>query len=185
MAARANVSYENELAPSQDNAKQLKTAAVFRPGISARSKYCYKFTVEYDNFTSNNYLVRAMFPSSALASFQIDVPLNTYGTRFYFTVDSTFISTIDLNASSPQTVEVVVTPLDTNMYICLVPLEDKSSMPAISSLELRPLKSSTYFRASAASNVVGDTKLQTTYLMTVNRWNFGGDESLPAVRYVS
>ncbi|KAG6549813.1 hypothetical protein Mapa_008794 [Marchantia paleacea] len=79
---------------------------------------------------------------------------------------------------------MVVTSLDQNLYICLVPLEDRSSMPAISSLELRPLGKKLYSRggAQAASNVDSSSKLQTTYLMTVSRWNFGGDESLPAVR---
>ncbi|KAG6548426.1 hypothetical protein Mapa_009913 [Marchantia paleacea] len=187
VAIRANVSLDSARAASRDNAEQLKTAMVFVPGAMSKSKYCYNLTVSHNDRNSTDYLVRAMFPSSNLTAVgvdAVDVPLNVYGTRFYFTVDSTFVSTIDLDPRESTTVELVVSSLDESLYICLVPLEDRSSMPAISSLELRPLNGTLYSkRSSAQSNTGSTTKLQSSYLMTIARLNFGGDESSPAVRY--
>ncbi|KAL3684365.1 hypothetical protein R1sor_002387 [Riccia sorocarpa] len=188
VAVPALVSLNDSTLSSRNNPDQLKTAMAFIPGRSSRSKICYNFTVNRTDVNSTSYLLRAMFPSSNLTANvknQENVPLDIYGTRFYFTVDSTFISTIDLIPSESQTLELVVPTLDTSLYACLVPLEDRSSMPAISSLELRPLSQSLYPRASAngMSNTVDSTEVKTTYLMLVSRLNFGANASRPAVRY--
>ncbi|BFI03553.1 hypothetical protein MPTK1_1g05055 [Marchantia polymorpha subsp. ruderalis] len=185
VAVRARVRLNSARPEAQDNAEQLKTAMVFVPGARAKSKYCYNLTVAHDATTSTDYLVRAMFPSRALTA-EGNVPLDAYGSRFYFTVDSTFVSTIDLDPSEATTVEMVVSSLDTNLLVCLVPLEDRSSMAAISSLELRPLNGTLYSnRGSAKSNTGTTTKMQSSYLVTVARFNFGGNESSPSVRYPS
>lgn len=186
VAVRARVRLNSARPEAQDNAEQLKTAMVFVPGARAKSKYCYNLTVAHDATTSTDYLVRAMFPSRALTAAEGDVPLDAYGSRFYFTVDSTFVSTIDLDPKEATTVEMVVSSLDTNLFVCLVPLEDRSSMAAISSLELRPLNGTLYSnRGSAESNTGTTTKMQSSYLVTVARFNFGGNESSPSVRYSS
>ncbi|KAL2652526.1 hypothetical protein R1flu_020654 [Riccia fluitans] len=188
VAVPALVKLNDSTASSRNNAEQLKTALAFIPGRSSRSKYCYNFTVNYTDVNSTSYLLRAMFPSRNLTANvknQDKFPFDIYGNRFYFTVDSTFISTVDLDPFEPQTIELVVSTLDKSLYACLVPLEDRSSMPAISSLELRPLSQSLYPRASAngQSNTIGNTRVQTTYLMLVSRLNFGANASVPAVRY--
>ncbi|KAL2612576.1 hypothetical protein R1flu_024268 [Riccia fluitans] len=120
--------------------------------------------------------------------------------RFYFTVDSTLIATIELAPILPKTVALVVTPLDKNMYICFAPLEDRSSMPAVSTIELRPLPIELYLegrqeiQTAGITNgwgdvvppqAIGNTGLRTSYLITVSRLNFGGNISLPPIRYPS
>ncbi|KAG6553507.1 hypothetical protein Mapa_004419 [Marchantia paleacea] len=186
-AIAARVELDDAEPSSRDNAEQQKTALAFIPDHKSRSKYCYNLNVSYNAFNSTNYLVRAIFPSSNLTALDsANVSLNVYGTRFYFTVDSTFVKTIDLDPFKSQIVELVVTPLDWKIFICLVPLEDRSSMPAISSLELRRLSGNLYDRRSdTQANTASDSRLQTTYLITVSRLNFGGEEDLPAVRYPS
>ncbi|PTQ26545.1 hypothetical protein MARPO_1026s0001 [Marchantia polymorpha] len=126
-----------------------------------------------------NYLLRATFPSSNLITKATnakgdEVSLSTYSKRFYFTVDSTYISTIELLENQSQILELVITAFDKVVYVCLVPLEDRSSMPAISALELRPFAVGMYPRVDS-----GMLKLSiTTYFLTVARLNFGGDMQL-------
>ncbi|KAL2652613.1 hypothetical protein R1flu_020741 [Riccia fluitans] len=192
----ATAALDAETSKTLANAELVKTATVFLPGVDgiSPSKYCYVVRVE----NSTNYLVRAMFPNRNLTANdpKLGIDLDGYSTRFYFTVDSTFISTIELDPVAPKTVELVVTPLDENMYICLVPLEDRSSMPAISTIELRPLPTALYLSgrelttsgssqdpANQGSVPRGNTGLRTSYLMTVSRLNFGGDTSMPPLRY--
>ncbi|KAL3684455.1 hypothetical protein R1sor_002477 [Riccia sorocarpa] len=199
VAIAANVTLKETGASStHDNPEQLKTAMAFLPGRSSRSKYCYILNVSTSNAnmsTSNgNYLLRAMFPSKNLVprnSEDKEEDLMSYGSRFYFTVDSTVITTITLRDVEPQTVELVITSLDDLIDVCLVPLEDRSSMAAISSLELRPLSSELYADGrdgssadgAGQSNSANDGNLPSTYLMTVSRLNFGGNISSPSVRF--
>ncbi|BBN15152.1 hypothetical protein MPTK1_6g17470 [Marchantia polymorpha subsp. ruderalis] len=119
-----------------------------------------------------------MFPSQNLTV--NGTALSGYTTRFYLTVDSTYITTIELLPSIPQTIELVVSSLDDKFYVCLVPLEDKSSMPAISTLELRPYYPDTYGRSGQSKD-----KQQSSYLMLVDRFDFGGilDFESPPLRY--
>ncbi|KAL2652612.1 hypothetical protein R1flu_020740 [Riccia fluitans] len=200
ISATVNLDDKNATSLDLDNAQQLQTAMVFvpvaivswYPGASlgrnrsfSRSKYCYVLNVTYNenNPGSSDYLVRAMFPSKNLTAFT-GQELNKFGTRFYLTVDSTFVATIELDPVKPQTIELKVTPIDVSMYICLVPLEDRSSMPAISSLELRPLPVELYNSTDSCDpNSGSDPTSQTTYFMTISRLNFGGNFSLPALRY--
>ncbi|KAG6546481.1 hypothetical protein Mapa_012030 [Marchantia paleacea] len=185
----------NATAVPRDNAEGLKTALVFYPGNpdrKARSKFCYKLPVEYNSSANmQNLLLRATFPSSNLTTTALDhngqpISLSAYSSRFYFTVDSTYITTVDLRWSEPQTLELIITAFDEHVYVCLVPLEDRSSMPAISVLELRPLAPDMYQRRAKSSRVESSGRtLITTYLMTVKRWNFGGDPQLPSLRFPS
>ncbi|KAL3684453.1 hypothetical protein R1sor_002475 [Riccia sorocarpa] len=192
VAVPATVTLDAEAMKTLANAERLNTAMVFRPQVDGigPSKYCYVVPVQ----NSTNYLVRAMFPNSNLAAKDQNIDLSSYNKRFYFTVDSTFISTIELDPVATKTIELVVTPLDENMYICLVPLEDRSSMPAISTIELRPLPDALYLSgreltssgntdSSSDNQPRGNTGLRTSYLITVSRVNFGGDTSVPPIRY--
>ncbi|KAL3686779.1 hypothetical protein R1sor_013088 [Riccia sorocarpa] len=193
VAIRASVALNDTPAAvaTRDNADQLNTAMVFLPGLAARSKYCYTFqmpTAETINTTS--YLIRAMFPSRSLKAMDPEVDLTIYGTRFYFTLDSTVITLVDLDKEQTQTIELVVNPLDYLMFICLVPLEDRSSMAAISSLEVRPLSDYWYPRGNAPGNAPSTIKngqdaksKRTTYLITVSRLNFGGNVSSRSLRF--
>ncbi|KAL3684454.1 hypothetical protein R1sor_002476 [Riccia sorocarpa] len=200
-AVSAIVNVDETNATILSNAEQLKTAMVFLPvamvfdpGAShgnrgrnfSRSKYCYVINVTYDDSKpdSTDYLIRAMFPTKNLTAASTGQELNKFGTRFYLTVDSTFVATIELDPLKPQTIELKVTPIDTSMYICLVPLEDRSSMPAISSLELRPLPGQLYNSTGGGDpNSGSDYIAQTTYFMTISRLSFGGNVSLPPLRY--
>ncbi|OAE36012.1 hypothetical protein AXG93_4554s1000 [Marchantia polymorpha subsp. ruderalis] len=181
--ATADVQY-NESSPSVPNGEQLKTALVFLPNKMTRSKFCYTLPIAFSETEgSRNYLLRAMFPSKNLTL--KGKALSGFATRFYLTVDSTYITTIQLLPSIPQTIDLVVSSLDDKFYVCLVPLEDKSSMPAISTLELRPYnptsaKSDTYGRSGQSKE-----KQQSSYLMLVDRFDFGGilEAESPALRY--
>ncbi|KAL3676275.1 hypothetical protein R1sor_026223 [Riccia sorocarpa] len=180
VAIRANVTLNSSTAAfeSRENPEQMKTARVFLPGRSPRSKYCYTIPMPLPGVNATNYLVRAMFPSKNLSAMGVD--LTTYGTRFYFTLDSTVISLVELDNEDTQTIELIVNSLDEVMYICLVPLEDRSSMAAISSLELRPLPENRYRDGDASqrvnNNVGGNaTQRYRTYFITVTRPNFGGN----------
>ncbi|OAE30147.1 hypothetical protein AXG93_4295s1000 [Marchantia polymorpha subsp. ruderalis] len=171
--------YYNESSPSVPNDEQLKTALVFLPIRKTRSKFCYDLPNAFNATEgSRNYLLRAMFPSQNLTL--NGTALSGYATRFYLTVDSTYITTIELLPSMPQTIELVVSSLDEKFYVCLVPLEDKSSMPAISTLELRPFDPETYGRTGQSTD-----KQQSSYLMLVHRLDFGGtlDTESPPIRY--
>ncbi|KAL2623129.1 hypothetical protein R1flu_003334 [Riccia fluitans] len=193
VAVPATVHYNDSTPPVRAKFPQLGTAMAFLPHISGvmASKYCYVFSVE----NTTNYLVRAMFPTSDLTAKAPynNISLAGYITRFYFTADSTFVSAVELNQVETQTVQLVVTPLDATMYICFIPLEDRSSMPAISSIELRPLPHQIYLKdrnvsssgASAPATVTSrcNSGFGTTYLMTVSRLNFGASESAPTMRY--
>ncbi|KAL3684443.1 hypothetical protein R1sor_002465 [Riccia sorocarpa] len=190
VAVPATTTLDEKTSKTLANAELVKTAMVFRPGVEgiSPSKYCYVVKVQ----NATNYLVRAIFPSSNLTARDSNIDLTRYNTRFYFTVDSTFISTIDLDPVAPKTVELVVTPLDTNMYICFVPLEDRSSMPAVSTIELRPLPDSLYLNDRVYGSASGtttdevapaNTGRRTSYLLTVSRLNFGGNTSMPPIRY--
>ncbi|KAL3684368.1 hypothetical protein R1sor_002390 [Riccia sorocarpa] len=188
VAVPALVNLNDSTAEFRNNPEQMKTAMAFLPGRALRSKYCYNLPVTHTSLNSTSYLLRAMFPSRNLTANVPNpesIPLNIYGTRFYFTVDSTFVSTIDLDPVEPQTLELVVTSLDRTMHVCLVPLEDRSSLAAISSIELRPLSQTLYPRASVngQSNTAGNIRVQSTYLILVSRLNFGGVASAPAIRY--
>lgn len=171
--------YYNESLLSLPNGEQLQTALVFLPIQTTRSKFCYNLP-NWFNATegSQNYLLRAMFPSQNLTV--NGTALSGYTTRFYLTVDSTYITTIELLPSIPQTIELVVSSLDDKFYVCLVPLEDKSSMPAISTLELRPYYPDTYGRSGQSKD-----KQQSSYLMLVDRFDFGGilDFESPPLRW--
>ncbi|BBN00474.1 hypothetical protein Mp_1g29480 [Marchantia polymorpha subsp. ruderalis] len=159
------------------NAESLKDASVFYPiGSIPRSKFCYNLPIFYYlTLWPRNYLLRATFPSSNLTTKGDNVSLmSTYSMRFYFTVDSTYISTIELQENQPQILELVITAFDKMVYVCLVPLEDRSSMPAISALELRPFEVGMYPRVD--SGMLKDSI--TTYFLTVARLNFGGDIQL-------
>ncbi|KAG6546476.1 hypothetical protein Mapa_012025 [Marchantia paleacea] len=174
----ADVQY-NEISPSVPNGEQLKTALVFLSIQPSRSKFCYNLPIAFNETEgSRNYLLRAMFPSKNLTRNGNALP--GYTTRFYLTVDSTYITTIELLPSTPQTIELVVSSLDDKFYVCLVPLEDKSSMPAISTLELRPFNPGTYGRTGQSKD-----KQQSSYLMLVDRLDFGGklDTESPPLRY--
>ncbi|BBN15156.1 hypothetical protein MPTK1_6g17510 [Marchantia polymorpha subsp. ruderalis] len=174
----ADVQY-NESSPSVPNDEQLKTALVFLPNQMTRSKFCYNLPIAFNATEgSRNYLLRAMFPSQNLTV--NGKALSGYATRFYLTVDSTYITTIQLLPSIPQTIELVVSSLDDKFYVCLVPLEDKSSMPAISTLELRPFNPDTYDRSGQSKE-----KQQSSYLMLVDRYDFGGilDTESPPLRF--
>ncbi|KAL3687488.1 hypothetical protein R1sor_013797 [Riccia sorocarpa] len=171
-----------------DNAEQLKTAMVFYPGNPSRvprSKFCYTLPV-YFNETEKprNFLLRATFPSRQLQPMSLEVDLNVYSTRFYFYVDSTYVATIELYEHEEQNIELVIVPLSNTVYVCLVPLEDRSSMPAISALELRPM-GHLYPRSydERTGGVYGPNSLQASYLVVISRFNFGGDPSSPSVRY--
>lgn len=164
-----------------NNSESLKDASVFYPiGRIPRSKFCYNLPI-FNSQTKEpmNYLLRATFPSSNLITKATnakgdEVSLSTYSKRFYFTVDSTYISTIELLENQSQILELVITAFDAVVYVCLVPLEDRSSMPAISALELRPFAVGMYPRVDS-----GMLKLPiTTYFLTVARLNFGGDMQL-------
>ncbi|OAE22718.1 hypothetical protein AXG93_755s1000 [Marchantia polymorpha subsp. ruderalis] len=171
--------YYNESSPSVPNDEQLKTALVFLPIQKTRSKFCYDLPNAFNATEgSRNYLLRAMFPSQNLTL--NGNTLSGYATRFYLTVDSTYITTIELLPSMPQTIELVVSSLDDKFYVCLVSLEDKSSMPAISTLELRPLDPDTYGRSGQSTD-----KQQSSYLMLIDRLDFGGtlDTESPPLRY--
>ncbi|BBN15158.1 hypothetical protein Mp_6g17520 [Marchantia polymorpha subsp. ruderalis] len=174
----ADVNY-NESSPSLPNGEQLKTALVFLPIQMTRSKFCYNLPIAFNATEgSRNYLLRVMFPSQNLTV--NGTALSGYATRFYLTVDSTYITTIELLPSMPQTIELVVSSMDNRFYVCLVPLEDKSSMPAISTLELRPFNPDSYGRTGQSKE-----KQQSSYLMLVDRLDFGGildTESAP-LRY--
>ncbi|KAL3691794.1 hypothetical protein R1sor_005445 [Riccia sorocarpa] len=175
-----------------DNARQLETAMVFYPETrggsrTPRSKFCYSLdVVDFDDSTQapRNYLLRATFPSRNLTALD-GRSLNLFSTRFYFAVDSTYIATVELYEDRPQFIEMIIIPLGDVVYTCLVPLEDRSSMPAISALELRPLDIGMYSRSyqEGISGPSGRNSLQGSYLMLVNRTNFGANPSLPAVRY--
>ncbi|KAL3687492.1 hypothetical protein R1sor_013801 [Riccia sorocarpa] len=171
-----------------DNAEQLKTAMVFYPGNPSRvprSKFCYTLPV-YFNQTEKprNFLLRATFPSRQLQPMSLEVDLNVYSTRFYFSVDSTYVATIELYEHEEQNIELVIVPLSDTVNVCLVPLEDRSSMPAISALELRPM-GYLYPRSydERTGGVYGPKSLQASYLVVISRFNFGGDPSSPSVRY--
>ncbi|KAL3684445.1 hypothetical protein R1sor_002467 [Riccia sorocarpa] len=193
VAVPATMTLDEKTKERLANAELVKTAMVFRPGVEglSPSKYCY--VVQVQNGT--DYLVRVVFPSSNLTARDPNIDLTSfrYITRFYFTVDSTFISTIDLDPVAPKTVELFVTPLDRTMYICFVPLEDRSSMPAVSTIELRPLLDSLYQQdrttSSSGSDInpkkvaPGNTGRRASYLLTVSRLNFGGNTSAPPIRY--
>ncbi|KAL2641554.1 hypothetical protein R1flu_009141 [Riccia fluitans] len=123
---------------------------VFFPGASdhagtPRSKFCYELPVIFSSTEAPvNYLFRATFPSSNFSGAAIN--WNTSSTRFYYSVDSTYIATIELQDESSQTTELIVSPLDTALYVCLIHVdpEDKRSMAAFSSLELRHLDQGMY-----------------------------------------
>ncbi|BBN15164.1 hypothetical protein MPTK1_6g17540 [Marchantia polymorpha subsp. ruderalis] len=169
--------YYNESSVSVPNGEQLKTALVFLPIQMTRSKFCYLLPINATE-GSRNYLLRAMFPSQNLTV--NGTALSGYATRFYLTVDSTYITTIELLPSMPRIIELVVSSMDDRFYVCLVPLEDKSSMPAISTLELRPFYPDTYGRSGQSKD-----KQQSSYLMLVDRLDFGGilDFESPPLRY--
>ncbi|BBN15022.1 hypothetical protein MPTK1_6g16340 [Marchantia polymorpha subsp. ruderalis] len=177
--------YYNESSPSVPNDAQLKTALVFLPIQNlTRSKFCYNLPNAFNATEgSRNYLLRAMFPSQNLTL--NGNALSGIATRFYFTVDSTYITTIELLPSMPQTIELVVSSLDDKFYVCLVPLEDKkSSMPAISTLELRPFNPDTYGRTGQSTDKQHEIA-RLSYLMLVDRLDFGGilDNESPPLRY--
>lgn len=168
------------------NAESLKDASVFYPiGSIPRSKFCYNLPIithSYYTPSPRNYLLRATFPSSNLTTEATNakgdnVSLSTYSKRFYFTVDSTYISTIELLENQTQILELVITAFDREVYVCLVPLEDRSSMPAISALELRPFALGMYPRTDPPS-IGTERNSITTYFLTVARLNFGGDKQL-------
>ncbi|KAL3684451.1 hypothetical protein R1sor_002473 [Riccia sorocarpa] len=200
VAVPATMTLDKKTKETLANAELVETAMVFRPGVEglSPSKYCYAVPVQ----NATDYLVRAVFPSSNLIARDPNIDLTSYRhiTRFYFTVDSTFISTIDLDPVAPKTVELVVTPLDRTMYICFVPLEDRSSMPAVSTIELRPLPDPLYQAGRAGTGTSdfgplcnsepnpengapGNTGRRASYLLTVSRLNFGGNTSAPPIRY--
>ncbi|KAL2612546.1 hypothetical protein R1flu_024238 [Riccia fluitans] len=198
VAVPATVTLDNDNLKTLANANLVQTAMVFLPRVNgiSPSKYCYVVGVR----NTTNYLVRVMFPPRNLTANDPSIDLSRYTSRFYFTVDSTFIATIELAPVLPKTVELVVTPLDKNMYICLIPLEDRSSMPAVSTIELRPLPNELYLQGRqeiqtaditneqgdvVPPKAVGNTGLRTSYLITVSRLNFGGNISLPPIRYPS
>ncbi|OAE23339.1 hypothetical protein AXG93_2053s1100 [Marchantia polymorpha subsp. ruderalis] len=171
--------YYIESSLSVPNGEQLQSALVFLPIQLTRSKFCYNLPIAFNATEgSRNYLLRAMFPSQNLTV--NGTALSGYTTRFYLTVDSTYITTIELLPSMPQTIELVVSSMDEKFYVCLVPLEDKSSMPAISTLELRPFNLHTYGRSGQSED-----KQQSSYLMLVDRMDFGGklDTESPPLRY--
>ncbi|KAL3687490.1 hypothetical protein R1sor_013799 [Riccia sorocarpa] len=173
-----------------DNAEQLKTAMVFYPGNPSpfsvpRSKFCYSLPVYFNQSEKpRNFLLRATFPSRQLQPVSLEVDLSLYSTRFYFSVDSTYVATIDLYEHEEQNIELIIVPLSDTVYVCLVPLEDRSSMPAISALELRPID---YFYPRSyderTAGAYGPKSLQASYLVVVSRFNFGGDPSSPSLRY--
>ncbi|BBN00463.1 hypothetical protein MPTK1_1g29440 [Marchantia polymorpha subsp. ruderalis] len=176
----ASVNLEPSTSPV-DNGESLKDASIFYPtGPIPRSKFCYDLPIfNYSTEEPRNYLLRATFPSSNLTTEATNakgdnVSLSTYSMRFYFTVDSTYISTIELQENQPQILELVITAFEAEVYVCLVPLEDRSSMPAISALELRPFALGMYPRVD--SGMLKDSI--TTYFLTVARLNFGGDIQL-------
>ncbi|KAL2652598.1 hypothetical protein R1flu_020726 [Riccia fluitans] len=198
VAVPATVTLDKDTLKTLANADLVQTARVFLPRVNSisLSKYCYVVGVR----NTTNYLVRVMFPPRNLTANDPSIDLSRYTSRFYFTVDSTLIATIELAPVLPKTVELVVTPLDKNMYICLVPLEDRSSMPAVSTIELRPLPNELYLegrREIQTADIIndqgdlvtpraaGNTGLRTSYLITVSRLNFGGNISLPPIRYPS
>ncbi|KAL2628713.1 hypothetical protein R1flu_013399 [Riccia fluitans] len=187
VAIRTSVGLDESKASTRDNADQLKTAMAFLPGRSLRSKYCYVFIMPLQHsYNTSNYLVRVMFPSKNLKAMDVDEDLTIYGKRFYFTVDSTVISVVDLDKEDTQTIELVVNSLDDVLYICLVPLEDRSSMAAISTIEIRPMAEDWYYRdtnAKSSVNMQGNKRMRTSYLITVVRLNFGGNISSPSVRF--
>ncbi|KAL2622268.1 hypothetical protein R1flu_002473 [Riccia fluitans] len=206
--ASANVTLQTGETPV-DNEKQLETARVFYPGGPddnriPRSKYCYRLPVnitENETEAPRSYLLRATFPSRNLTAAVDGRALNgLFSTRFYFSVDSTYVATIELYEDLPQFIELIIDPLSNNrqenidadvpsnssvVYVCLVPLEDRSSMPAISALELRPFDAGMYIRSyeRLTSGPPGRKSQQGSYLMLMNRTNFGGNLSLPSVRY--
>ncbi|KAG6553526.1 hypothetical protein Mapa_004439 [Marchantia paleacea] len=192
VAIKANVHLGASTSPV-DNADRLKTAMVFypgNPGRVGRSKYCYNLPITDYNSSgdSKNYLLRVTFPSRNLTTTAVDhdekpISLTSSSARFYLTVDSTYIMTVDLHPFEPQIVELIITAFDYEVYVCLVPLEDRSSMPAISALELRPCFQGMYSRSLQSTSATNGRMLITTYMMTVARLNFGGDTSLPSLRF--
>ncbi|KAL2652484.1 hypothetical protein R1flu_020612 [Riccia fluitans] len=184
--------YPIAAAPVIDNLKQLTTATIFFPGNInrvPRSKFCYNLPVDFTvENASRSYLLRATFPSRNLTTTARDenrkpILLNAYSTRFYFTVDSTYVATIDLLEKIPQIVELIISALDDHVLVCLVPLEDRSSMPVISALELRPFAVTMYSRVYDLINQGNGRTVQTTYLWLLGRMNLGGDPTLPSLRY--
>ncbi|KAL3687475.1 hypothetical protein R1sor_013784 [Riccia sorocarpa] len=170
-----------------DNAEQLKTAMVFYPGNPSRlprSKFCYSLPV-YFNQTEEprNFFLRATFPSRQLQPISLEVDLSVYSTRFYFSIDSTYVATIDLYEHEEQNIELVIAALSDTVYVCLIPLEDRSSMPAISALELRPMEYLYRGVFDEQSGTNEPNSLEESYLVVISRFNFGGDPSSPSVRY--
>ncbi|KAL2622107.1 hypothetical protein R1flu_002312 [Riccia fluitans] len=178
--------YVKQDSDGQINGKQLQSAMVFFPEASdhagtPRSKFCYELPVIFSSTEAPvNYLLRATFPSSNFSGAAIN--WDAYSTRFYYSVDSTYIATIELQDESAQTIELIVSPLDTALYVCLIPVDQEDrrvhrwidgSMAAISSLELRPLDQGMDTRFS--SNETGSSV--PTYLITFARWNFRGNHS--------
>ncbi|KAL3684438.1 hypothetical protein R1sor_002460 [Riccia sorocarpa] len=192
VAVPATVALDDQTVKTLANGNLVKTAMVFRPRVDGimPSKYCYGVGVK--NIT--NYLVRVTFPTSNLTANDPSIDLSRYNKRFYFAVDATFIATIELDPVAPKTIELVVTPLDEKMHICFVPLEDRSSMPAVSTIELRPLPRDLYHDGRGAKSGgasllnqprVGNTDVLATSLITISRLNFGGNISEPPIRYPS
>ncbi|KAL3684308.1 hypothetical protein R1sor_002330 [Riccia sorocarpa] len=174
------------------NRQQLRTALLFFPRRSnrvPRSKFCYNLPVDFRVANSSrSYILRATFPGRNLSTTAKDengkpILLDAYSTRFYFTVDSTYVATIDLQEDSHQIVELIISALDDHVVVCLVPLEDRSSMPAISALELRPLDNGMYSRSFDWINQGNGRVVQTTYLWKIARVNYGGDPNVPYLRY--
>ncbi|KAL3691798.1 hypothetical protein R1sor_005449 [Riccia sorocarpa] len=188
---RCVASVSLETSRPTDNEQELKTAMVFYPGNAdhdriPRSKFCYHLDVYYNESEApRNYLLRATFPSRNLTAAVLS--LNLYSTRFYFSVDSTYIATIELDEKTPQIIDLIIIPLSRTVHVCLVPLEDRSSMPAISALELRPFAMEMYNRSfqSESWGTFGPKSSQGSYLVLFNRTNFGGDPLRPSVRYPS
>ncbi|KAL3675096.1 hypothetical protein R1sor_025044 [Riccia sorocarpa] len=165
---------------------------VFIPSPNSPSKYCYSLPL-VDNAT--NYLLRVMFPSSSLkpkSPHDANMSLAGHSARFNLSVDSTVISTIDLFRNLSQIVELVVYPVypvDSLMFICLIPLQDSFSknVAAVSSVELRPLSRQMYREGRGGSgtskNGSSVVDIPKTFLLLVSRVNFGGDEAKPAIRF--
>ncbi|KAL3690298.1 hypothetical protein R1sor_016607 [Riccia sorocarpa] len=193
---------------SRNNAQQLGTARIFMFRKSqlndSYTKYCYRFNLSLSNNKSSSYLVRAMFPPRNLSN-SSGVPNGGTSEIFYLGVDTSLFPVVP-DEYEPVTVELLVTSLDDNLDICLLPdmyqrenaklyaklnnqdyydYDNADAVAAMSSLEIRSVPELLYPVFDRGKfDVSGRTVNPTVnYYVTLCRLNFGGNESSPAIRY--
>ncbi|KAL3690284.1 hypothetical protein R1sor_016593 [Riccia sorocarpa] len=201
----------NDSSPaSRNNAKQLETAKIFifrKSQLNSYTKYCYRFNISLSNENSSSYLVRATFPPRNMSN-SPGVPNVRTSPVFYLGMDSSLLPVVP-DDYEPVIVELLVTSFHDSMDICLVPdmLEDDyntdnkiqgnalapsmynvgstDAIAAMSSLEVRSIAETLYpvFDHGKFDHSGRTITPTINYYVTVSRFNFGGNESSPAIRY--